>query len=129
MLLSLLVVATLCTVFDVKSRKIESRNAKKSEVDRAFSLYSNVMSLFSMERSSKDIKCLHGLRVLSILGIIFLHTVFFRSLSPNLNYDKFEAFLNTSLASLISSFNIFVDTFFLISAALTTRSILKELDG
>lgn len=124
----MLTVATLCTVFDMKSRKIESRNAKKSEVVRAFSLYSNALSLFSLERTSKDIKCLHGLRVLSILGIIFLHTVFFRSLSWNLNYAKFEEFPNTNLGLIVASFSMLVDTFFVISAALTTRSVLKELD-
>lgn len=122
--LTLVTVATLCTIFDVKSRKI----GKRSEFDRAFSLFSNCTSLFSLDRSSKDIKCLHGLRVLSILGIIFLHTVVFRSLNPNLNYGEFEDFLKTNLASIISSFNIFVDTFFVISAALTARSILKDLD-
>jgi hypothetical protein len=124
-ILSLSIIALLCTIFDLKSRK---HTTKRNEFDKAFSLYSNVTSLLSFERSTKDIKCLHGLRVISILGIILLHTYFFRILSPFLNEEVMKEFMKTNIASIISAFNILVDTFFVMSAALTTRTVLRDLD-
>jgi hypothetical protein len=39
-----------------------------------------------------------------------------------------KEFMKTNIASIISAFNILVDTFFVMSAALTTRTVLRDLD-
>ena len=74
------------------------------------------------------IQCLDGIRVIMTLGIIYLHSHVFRILTPFRDESKFEAFAKTDWAATVSAFNIFVDSFFVISGALTTRSMLKNLN-
>ncbi|KAG9510743.1 Nose resistant to fluoxetine protein 6, partial [Fragariocoptes setiger] len=85
-----------------------------------FSVVRNIRRLFDTSNSSQDITCVHGLRFWTITWIIFGHTMqytewagFARAFLVEQNLVAFalQPFLNATFS---------VDTFFLISGALTT---------
>lgn len=123
-----LVLATfviMCTHLDIRGR-INHRKLLKS-----FSLRANATKLFNLEENhaAGSISCLHGFRALSILMIIYFHSYFFRSFNPTLNPPVFDEWLkNDKFGATVCALNIIVDSFLVMSACLTTRSMLKELD-
>lgn len=120
--------ALLATFYDLCTRKRE--NKSRSELLKSFSLRKNLSNLFSLDQSgSKDaIHCLHGIRALSMFCIIFLHTYVFRILTPFRDEKYLNEWIKTDMASAISSLNMTVDSFFVMSATLSTKTMLKELD-
>lgn len=117
--------AVLSTIYDLKSQEVH-----RNESFLAFSLYKNSKKLFNFkqESSSDVIQCLNGIRVLSTLSIVLLHSVFYRVFPPVRDELILKSWLGTNTASTISAINITVDSFFVISAALATKSMLRELD-
>ena len=119
----LLFLAIYATFLDFRASKTQS------DLLSAFSLKKNIKNLFSFDQSTPEdaIHCFNGLRAISTLSIIYLHSYFFRILQPT---DKivFNDWVQTRAASAVSSLSTMVDTFFVISAALFTRTMLKELD-
>lgn len=127
MLLLLLSVVIISTVYDVRTRGKSERN----QFLLSFSLFINASSLMNMDQSrpSDAIKCLHGIRVISILSLIFFHGFFYKTFSPYGKSLAVDAWMKTRYASTISAMNVIVDSYFVISAMLTTRSMMKELDS
>lgn len=81
-----------------------------------------------MSRSKNAISCLHGLRALSILWIMFGHRV-----SNQLNFplripSAAIEFYQQVYSVILSSYSIAVDTFFLMGALLLTISTLRAID-
>lgn len=105
--------------------------AERNQLLLSFSLFINAPSLVSLDQSrpSDAIKCLHGIRAISILSIIFFHGYFYQTFSPYGKSPVVQAWSKTRFASSLSGVNIFVDSYFVMSAALTTRSMLRELDS
>lgn len=128
MTLVILIMTVSCSILDAKNDQAEHKKTLRMKFIQAFSINSNITSLLNTERSTKDIKCLHGLRVISIFGIVFFHTVWTRIFNPNLDQTKFEEFRDSNTASVINSFNIYVDTFFVMTAAIMTRLVLSQLE-
>lgn len=85
------------------------------------------LNLFASEDSKREtIKCFHGLRVISALLIVFLHSNYCRVLPFVRDYPLFEEWKKTWWAQTVSQFNFFVDVFFVMTAVLSTRSMLKD---
>ena len=61
-------------------------SGKKHAVLMSFSMYTNGRNLLSTNTGSETMTCLHGLRFLSILWIVFGHTYYMASTSPNINH-------------------------------------------
>lgn len=114
------------TLYDAFARS--TKNVKCNQLLLAFSLLINVKKLFNLDENETFISCINGIRSLSIMSIILLHSYSFRTLSPFMDENVFSDFLNTRMASSISAINISVDSFFVMSGALVTRSILQDLD-
>lgn len=126
-LIFLMSLVVLSTMYDVSLRKCQGRN--RNEILLSFSLMTNGRNLLCMDQSnSETITCLHGIRGLSIFSIMFFHSYFFRVFTPFHDEAIFNEWVKSSFASSISALNISVDSFLVMSAALTARSILKELD-
>ena len=125
---SLAVIATLSTFYDIRSRRVNKEN--RNQFLLSFSIYTNGSNLIktTQSKSAAEISCLHGIRGLSIISIVFLHSFFFRILTPFRDEKLIKEFLGTKLASTISAGNVSVDSFFVISAMLVTRSMLRELE-
>lgn len=119
--LVLLILAALSTFYDFVTRKSE----KRLELFLSFSLRKNVPNMLNVNVSKDAIMCLHGIRSLSTFCIMFLHMYAFRFLTP-FYADKKE--ISDMIKPSVSSLSMTVDSFFVISAALSTKIMLKELD-
>lgn len=127
-ILAILIVTTVfSTVMDCQ---MDDNANKRSSKVASFSLHRNVTSLLSLDqtKSPNDVLCLHGMRAMCTFSIIYLHSYFFRVMAPVGDKNLYTEWGKTEIASRISSLNITVDTFFVISAMLLTKSMLKDLD-
>ena len=75
------------------------------------------------------IGCLNGIRVLSILWVIFAHRMTsMYAATPTINYTYFLEWLKHYSSMIVFSGTVSVDTFFLLSGFLITWGMFKELD-
>ncbi|XP_060663027.1 nose resistant to fluoxetine protein 6 [Drosophila nasuta] len=97
----------------------------------AFSLRQNLRSLMqttSRAAGSHVIPCLHGIRCLTIIWIIYGHDNMFMLLSPNVNNYEVVAWAQTPYSMILQSGTTSVDTFFLLSGTLLVMATLRELE-
>jgi peptidoglycan/LPS O-acetylase OafA/YrhL len=97
----------------------------------AFSFYTNLIKLFKTTPSSGKsgiIGCLNGIRVISMIWIMLGHRHGTYSGGQTINMTYFWDWYQNYSSMLILSGSVAVDTFFLLSGFLVTRSVLKELD-
>ncbi|CRK88403.1 CLUMA_CG002180, isoform A, partial [Clunio marinus] len=115
------------TVYDIFIEKRKKINQSKGLL--FFSLYTTGRKLFNLKRDGKEvIGCLEGLRALSILHIVYFHSYFFRLLTTHSDENLLREFLRTRFAEFVSGMHMHVDTFFVISALLTTKAVLKDFE-
>lgn len=116
------------TSYDVYTWRKKKENS--NQVLKVFSLLTNCKTLFNLNvEAGNSIGSIHGIRSISIFSIILVHTYFFRVNSPFMDGNVFDKFLQTKFSSIVSALAIAVDSFFVISGALITRSLLKDLNG
>jgi peptidoglycan/LPS O-acetylase OafA/YrhL len=121
----LVISSTSYDVFTWLKKQENSNQALKT-----FSLFTNGKTLFNLDvKAGNSIGSIHGIRGISILSIILVHTYFFRVASPFIDGNDFDKFHETKFSSVVSALAIAVDTFLVISGALITRSLLKDLKG
>ncbi|XP_031616894.1 nose resistant to fluoxetine protein 6-like [Contarinia nasturtii] len=110
----------LCTVF----------NRNKSGILLAFSFYTNGKKLFSLTEinTADEIKCLHGIRVLAGQWTVLGHTFLILLIGPINNRIVHATFFSAYRSMVIISGPVAVDTFFVLSGLLVSRSILKRLE-
>lgn len=129
-LVALTILIAITVLSTVNDYRVDENGNKKSLKFEAFSLRRNLKSLLSVDqkKSPSDVLCLHGMRAMCTFGIIYLHSYFYRVMAPVGQQNMYTEWGKTEVASRISSLNITVDTFFVISALLLTKSMLKDLD-
>ncbi|XP_055608118.1 nose resistant to fluoxetine protein 6-like [Uranotaenia lowii] len=125
----------LSTVYDVCQR-IRSRQPRMALA--MFSLYSNGLKLFQVvlkERShldyykkSEQIDCLNGIRVLSMVWIVFCHNYLMVIVAPNVNPISVFDWVRSYHSMIVVAATVSVDSFFLMSGMLVCWSLLKELN-
>jgi peptidoglycan/LPS O-acetylase OafA/YrhL len=99
----------------------------------AFSFYTNLIKLFKTQpnggKRTDMIGCLNGIRVLSILWIMFGHrmTTMYAA-SPKINFVFFLDWVKQYPSMIVYAGTVAVDTFFLLSGLLVTKGMLRELD-
>lgn len=125
----LLIASFLGTFYDVRMRRCEQKSRNKYLM--AFSLHKNASNLFDVEQdqSGSAIKCLHGIRAVSIVSIIFLHSFYHRAMFPVLHPETITKLNESIFGNFVSGISVSVDSFFLMSGLLVTRTILKDLDS
>lgn len=96
----------------------------------AFSAYTNGKKLFDVSRSKSpdSINCLHGLRAVSAMWIIFGHRFYLQQMSPLANPAEVREHYDRIYSAIFSSNTLAVDTFFIMGALLVTWSTLRSLD-
>lgn len=98
----------------------------------AFSLRQNLRQLMKVSKPSivgpHIIPCLHGIRCLTIIWIIWGHDYMFLLLAPNVNSYEVAEWAQTPFSMILQSGTIAVDTFFLLSGLLLVMSTLRELE-
>lgn len=96
----------------------------------SFSAYTNGQKLFDVRKSTSpnSINCLNGIRALSVLWIIFGHRFTNQQGFPVNNPVAMIEHFKHLYSVVFSTFNLAVDTFFVIGGLLLTMSILNALE-
>ncbi|OQR75398.1 hypothetical protein BIW11_08445 [Tropilaelaps mercedesae] len=100
------------------------------KVAECFSVYSNFRKVMNTKRAhaSETLRCIHGLRVLTMAWIILGHTFFYKNF--NLGSGLFEAFKLAQNVPFQMVFNMFpaVETFVTMAGCLLTYNYLRRLE-
>lgn len=122
-----LLFSTFCTVYDFATRNFTARN----QWLLSFSVSKNAFSLLDVNRkqSADALKFLHCIRFVPAFSIVWGHTCFHRSLFPLQHSENFSRLLYSNMGKFKTALNFSVDTFFVVSGLLVTRSTLKALDA
>lgn len=118
----------ISTAYDVYMEKLDRPVHK---LYASFSIYTNGEKLFDMKRnkSNNSIECLHGIRGLSILWIIFGHRYLLPiNFHPVINRNDWIIWLQSIFSTLANTSNLAVDAFLLMGGMLATWSFLRQME-
>ncbi|XP_065079673.1 nose resistant to fluoxetine protein 6-like [Ochlerotatus camptorhynchus] len=128
---ALLLLSTLYEVTALIGSRVPNRNWAM------FSVYSNGIKLFRINErqtqrqsgvKSSQIDCLNGIRVISMVWIVFCHNYMTLMLGPTVNKMAIFDWVKSYHSMLVVAGTVAVDSFFLLSGLLVCWSLLKELD-
>lgn len=94
----------------------------------SFSFADNIKTIFDFSPVSNEISCFHGIKAITLLILIGCHSYLFRGAShdqSSVTYQKYFASGDNFTVDFLAST---VDTFFVLSAILFTRSVLRDLE-
>ncbi|XP_055842814.1 nose resistant to fluoxetine protein 6-like [Episyrphus balteatus] len=96
----------------------------------AFSVLTNGKKLFTINTKSSpnNIDCLTGVRVITMLWIVYGHTVMQTKIAPVINKIDMQSWFTDFWSMVVGNATISVDTFFFISGLLVAWLGFKELD-
>jgi hypothetical protein len=119
----LVVLALGGTFYDFLTRNDETKQRNKRIL--AFSIIKNGSSLFNLSNEPKDdVKCFHFLRSFFAVVIVIYHIFIFVAVLPNRN---FYVLYRKPTAQIVSFLSSSVNGFFVISAFLATKSMMKDI--
>ncbi|XP_076646395.1 O-acyltransferase like protein [Halictus rubicundus] len=117
------------TSYDIaRQGRLSTLNRKDNRhvILTSFSVYTNGKNLLRTDRSRDSIKCLDGMRYLSICWIICGHTLYSEIVSVKMNLNEVPLMhLNWSNMLLLNG-NIITDTFFLLSGVLMAYTMMTK---
>ncbi|CRK95084.1 CLUMA_CG008562, isoform A [Clunio marinus] len=125
----MLLLLILSTAYDLTMLR---QNRKRKAIFSAFSVYTNGKKLFAINEpaTSDVISSLYGIRALSILWIIHGHRMQIYSNFPIINSVQYrEEWIKNWTSALSTSTKMAIDTFFVLSGLLSTKTILRKLDA
>ena len=95
---------------------------------QAFSLYKTIPTIFSTKQTSAAIRCVNGIRVLSILWVILCHTYVWISYTTGADNirDYVDSFRRFSMQPVINGY-FSVDSFFFLSGLLVAYLTLRQM--
>ncbi|XP_021707319.1 nose resistant to fluoxetine protein 6 isoform X1 [Aedes aegypti] len=100
-----------------------------------FSIYTNGVKLLRISErppqnqpKSNQIDCLNGIRVISMVWIVFCHNYMMLFFAPLVNKVAIFDWIKSYHSMLVVGGTVSVDSFFLLSGLLVCWSLLKELD-
>ncbi|EDV46714.1 nose resistant to fluoxetine protein 6 [Drosophila erecta] len=98
---------------------------------KAFSARANSRVLFRLvaPRSNPNvIECLHGIRVLSFIWVVYGHVYLVAIFAPNMNYVKLDTWRRSPYSMLLQHATYSVDTFFFLSGLLMVVIALRAME-
>ncbi|XP_051862820.1 nose resistant to fluoxetine protein 6-like [Drosophila albomicans] len=120
-----MILATLCDYFICRDQN------KLPIIIKAFSARANSRALFRLVEPKSNpnvIDCVHGMRCLSLIWVIFGHQYIVSLSSPKTNYVSLLTWLQSFFASFILHGPFSVDTFFFLSGLLLVMIALRSLE-
>lgn len=114
----------LSTMYDL----IYTQNVQGTEpsILTAFSLYRNGKRLFSKSSSESQLGCMNGLRVVSMMWILFMHRVAISAFLPSINAADILELKEKYYSIPIFASHFAVDTFFAVSGILLSYTYLNK---
>ncbi|XP_034653957.1 nose resistant to fluoxetine protein 6 [Drosophila subobscura] len=122
-------VMIICTVYDYL--RCGDNSKLPPRIVSVFSARANSRSLFAMvdiKSSPNVIHCLHGIRCMSLIWVIFGHEFIIALISPNINQMDVLRWVQQAFSSFILYAPFSVDTFFFLSGLLLVVISLRFLD-
>ncbi|CAG9802744.1 unnamed protein product [Chironomus riparius] len=131
----------MTTILNSKTKTSEENDEKEEESKISTttnSLPNKILSCFSLKRNLnalwddsnvEDIKCLHGLKSISIILLFISLRLIPMGRVPYTNRNKFTEFFNSPLTVFLRSSFLYEDVFLVISGFLSTLSIIKEISA
>jgi hypothetical protein len=92
-----------------------------------FSVKRNFSSLVGLNDNVDDIKCLHGLKALSILLLFISFKLITMGRVPYSNRNKLTEFFNSPLSVFLRSSFLYEDIFLVVSGVLASISCMKDI--
>lgn len=132
LLSSLLTSPTTETESDKKAEEVQPekpKNGRLYEILGCFSAKRNISSLLSCTSHESEIKCLHGLKALSILLLFISFKLIPMGRVPYSNRNKLTEFFNSPLSVFLRSSFLYEDLFLVISGVLASLSLLKDVEN
>ena len=108
---------------DVSHEQIN--NSLRNQILNCFSVKRNISSLFGLDKNDDEIKCLHGLKAVSVLLLFISLKLISMGRVPYSNRNKLTEFFNSPLSVFLRSSFLYEDVFLVISGVLTSLSLLK----
>ncbi|XP_077296659.1 nose resistant to fluoxetine protein 6-like [Arctopsyche grandis] len=121
----------LSTGYDliVKHFKKDTETSIRHDLLISFSIWTNTSKLFTINKNnSKSLKCLHGLRALSLMWVIIGHRYINYLMIPITNGTDILKWVGETGSMAIISGPFSVDTFFLLSGLLVAYISFRQLD-
>lgn len=104
-------------------------NSLLNRLLNCFSIKRNAPVLFGLQDNANELKCLHGLKALSILLLFISFKLIPMGRVPYSNRNKLTEFFNSPLSVFLRSSFLYEDVFLVISGTLATLSLLKSLEN
>nr|XP_017008645.2 nose resistant to fluoxetine protein 6 [Drosophila takahashii] len=128
-ILSLLtLIVTGCTLYDY----FLCENQKKlPSLVKIISARANSRALFRLVDGSSNpnvIDCLHGIRCMSLIWVVFLHEHMYSLISPNINFSYALSWLEKPMASFFVHGYFSVDSFLFIGGLLVSMTALRTME-
>lgn len=98
-----------------------------NQILNCFSVKRNIALLFGVTESENEVKCLHGLKALSIMLLFISFKLIPMGRVPYANRNKLTEFFNSPLSVFVRSSFLYEDVFFVISGVLASFSVMKIL--
>nr|NP_651160.3 uncharacterized protein Dmel_CG10183 [Drosophila melanogaster]AAF56151.3 uncharacterized protein Dmel_CG10183 [Drosophila melanogaster] len=98
---------------------------------KIISARANSRALFRLEvgnSNSNVIDCLHGIRCMSLIWVVFLHEHMYSLISPNINFTYALAWLEKPTSSFFIHGYFSVDTFLFIGGLLVSLTALRTME-
>lgn len=103
----------------------KTNNGLRNQILSCFSVKRNISSLFGLEENDAEIKCLHGLKAVSVLLLFISLKLISMGRVPYSNRNKLTEFFNSPLSVFLRSSFLYEDIFLLVSGMLASLSLLK----
>ncbi|XP_018315299.1 nose resistant to fluoxetine protein 6 [Mycetomoellerius zeteki] len=113
------------TGYDIVIQR-QTNTSKLKNTFTAFSLYTNGKKLLQTDRREDSIRCLDGLRFISICWIIYGHTYYMETISVKMDLTQIPYMHYDWNNMLVLNGNIVTDTFFLLSGMLLAYTELSK---
>lgn len=94
-----------------------------------FSAKRNIASLIGLEVKENEIKCLHGLKAVSVLLLFVSLKLISMGRVPYSNRNKLTEFFNSPLSVFLRSSFLYEDVFLIISGVLSSLNLLKDVSS
>lgn len=106
------------------------RGSNKSPYLMAFSVTSNAEKLFHISNGKKknNIDCLNGIRVLSMIWVMYGHSFTSNLMVPKINFIDYIKWTRTFFSLFTHNSFIAVDSFFFLSGLLLSWMGMKEIE-
>ncbi|XP_026326316.1 nose resistant to fluoxetine protein 6-like [Hyposmocoma kahamanoa] len=120
--------AILSTSYDIWNTVIKKRDPKSlNTVYQSFSVYTNSRRLITYKPVRGALECVDGIRALTMSWILFGHT--YNSLPPVINIVDLFLTAFSSRSFWLTSADVSVDTFFMLSGLLVVYTFVGKVSG